>query len=1159
MFRNKLGILLERLDSVVARFPRPLANAVEFVVATGLGAARNFRTKRLQRDAAFLAYFALLSLIPFLSLLVWITRIIAAPVLASPERLDRLRSSIFDSTEQAFPFLAEQVTDLLGQVTATSEVGGILGLVAMLGIAGLLFRALSVSVSEVYDQDTHRGFVGARVVVAVALLAAGVVALGLLMVREAVAGLMEGYGIEWYLPLSPEGVLVSLMEIAVVVVGFVVTVRVSTRGRMRNRPLLVGGVLFWLSWVLSARLFGLYLEQVPTLSRIYGSLTAVAALLLWTYYTTTMYLFCVCVAAEIGKSGRGSGGLSRLLFVIATATLLAAVPVPAGANEVDVPVIAIHEDSQILSLFAPYKIGHPINDGWHISGVNIPATSIEVSLENADGRAGVLRLLYPDISAAGERSRHFLIRRSPSLLEADGRAAADAVVKAIKTNDSESLWTAPDAAVPSAGGMELRELDRQKRIASGRSDGADEGRLGEEIPSWFGFSCLSRTKIWLQKWRLKYESLAERLSLSGRINLVVSMAIEEGILLWFMLVGFLAAWTARVLRGRPRRRWVAAVAVAVAGVGLFPVLDDPARIPGSVMLILLDGVTMLTFVTGVLAVLTVRRLRGGPPRTAWFLFGILAAGAVLRVFLSEPTLMTAWPYTRFHAPAAAVYQGPLLSFLTSLTGAAVSMAAVLHGTTLVLGILGPWAVFLHAHHLTGDDRAALAAAAILAVLPAHIRFSASDVVFIPSIVFSALALVFTHMALYDPSPRWRVAALLVLPLALRYLVVMRPLNLVFLLVMGGVVFWLRPGAAPLRRRWLVAVVGLAPALLAVAAFFTGMEYWNNVDEGLSLHTLWRSLEQLVDPVHNTLVNPWITPPLFGLAAFVGSCFLIRKRWRLGVFLLAWLGGFFLLHSYVVPLRAAMTARYHLHLTVPFVILAGAGVSFLLRWNPRWSVPLLVVGIASAGLNLGFIRDVEFTVMEEYSFVRKVAHEIPDGCWVIEPLDMDLVPSESRFGRATEELSRGQTGRRVNLIFVDPRDPEHLQILARDRGDDVEEYDRALLLEDPPACVYFYQGFKCWDSCEPGEKMAPGCEPPDLGAVPEIVAVETHFFRFYDDNNELPLWTKMKVFRPALLRLRGGPGALSVTPSGGISPVEEAASPCENDPPPGRIFPIGFFL
>ena len=827
-------------------------------------------------------------------------------------------------------------------------------------------------------------------------------------------------------------------------------------------------------------------------------------------------------------------GLARLVLAVAAATLLAAGPVPASAQENDAPVIGIHDGDRIALLFAPHKIGYPIVDGWYISGIRIPATSIEVSLATQEGGTGMLRLLSPSLFVTGERSKHFLIRRSQSLLSGDGKAAADALIKALKANDLESPWIAPGDAVRSSVGIRLRELDQQTssasrkaRIEAGRGSQTGEAHLDWDRPqdgaarSRLPSSYLGRIKNGLKERRILYESRAEKLSLSGRIDLVISMAIGEGVLPWLVLVGLLSTWTVWALRGRPRQRWIVAGVVAAAGVGLFPLLDDPVRIPRNVMLILQDGVTMLILTTGALVVLTARRLRDSPPRTAWFLLGILVVGAVLRVFLSEPTLMTAWPYARFHAPAQAVYLGPVLAFITWSTGATVSMVDVLHSTTLVFGILGPWAVFLHAHHLSGDDRAALAAAAILVVLPAHIRFSASDVVFIPSIVFSALALVIAHVALYDPSPRWRVAALLVLPLLMRYLVVMRPLNLVFLLVVGGVIFWLRPGAVPQRRRWLVAVVGLGPGVLAVAAYFTGMMYWNNVDDGLSLYTLWRSFAQLVDPVQNTLVNPGVTPPLFALAALVGFCSLIRTRWRLGIFLLAWLGGFFFLHSYIIPMRVEMTARYHLNLTAPFVILAGAAVPFLLRRDPRWSVPLLVAGIASAVLTLGFVQDVGFTVMEEHDFVRKAAAEIPDGCWVMEPLDRESVPFKSRFKRVTEELSGGFPHRRVSLIFVDPRDPSYLRVLAGEGDDKVEELDRALLLADPPPCLYFYQGFKCWEHREVGEEIAPGCVPPDLGDG-ETVMSEAHRFRIYDENNQLPFWAHATMFRPTLLRLRDGP-------------------------------------
>jgi YihY family inner membrane protein len=294
-------LILDTLEQGLSRLPRPLAVPLAVTIRVLLGAARAFEAKRLQRDAAFLAYFGLLSLIPFLTLLVWVVGVLAAPVIADPERLDGLRTSILGATEHAFPFLADQVTGFLSEATATSGAGGILGLVAMFVTAGLLFRALSMSISDVYDQERPRGFLGARVVAAVSILAAGVVTLGLLMLREALQGLMEGYGIQWYLPLGPEATLLTVVEILVVVTGFLVTVRVSTRGRMRNRPLLLAGALFWLSWALAARLFGLYLERVPTLSRVYGPLTAAAALLVWTYYTAVMFLFCVCVAAEIGK------------------------------------------------------------------------------------------------------------------------------------------------------------------------------------------------------------------------------------------------------------------------------------------------------------------------------------------------------------------------------------------------------------------------------------------------------------------------------------------------------------------------------------------------------------------------------------------------------------------------------------------------------------------------------------------------------------------------------------------------------------------------------------------------------------------------------------------------------------------------------------------
>ncbi|MBM4371983.1 MAG: YihY/virulence factor BrkB family protein, partial [Deltaproteobacteria bacterium] len=168
--RPSPALLLEHL---VARLPGPAGPAGAAMVRVLADAAADFRRGRLHRDAAALAYFGLLSLIPLLSLGAWVVRVLAAPVLASPERTERLHAAIRSATEHAYPLLADQAAAVLGEIAATSDTGGLLGLAATLLAAGLLFRALSVSLSEVYGVERSRGFLGARIVAAVLLVSGG--------------------------------------------------------------------------------------------------------------------------------------------------------------------------------------------------------------------------------------------------------------------------------------------------------------------------------------------------------------------------------------------------------------------------------------------------------------------------------------------------------------------------------------------------------------------------------------------------------------------------------------------------------------------------------------------------------------------------------------------------------------------------------------------------------------------------------------------------------------------------------------------------------------------------------------------------------------------------------------------------------------------------
>ena len=216
----------------------------------------------------------------------------------------------------------------------------------------------------------------------------------------------------------------------------------------------------------------------------------------------------------------------------------------------------------------------------------------------------------------------------------------------------------------------------------------------------------------------------------------------------------------------------------------------------------------------------------------------------------------------------------------------------------------------------------------------------------------------------------------------------------------------------------------------------------------------------------------------------------------------------------------MTTRYHLHLAVPFVILIGAAVPALMARAGRWALPVVLVALASSFLHLGFMRDVEFSQMQEYRFAQEAARKVPDGCWVMEPVERDGIPFRSRLRRVSDEISGGVLRRRFSLVLVDPEDPNRLWIHRSNGMKEVEDLSRDRLMEEPPPCLYFYQGLRCFTASGADGGLPPGCIPPDLGvAVP--VASDAFPFRAYDVNNELAADRNADLFRPALLRIRGG--------------------------------------
>ncbi|MEZ4382733.1 MAG: hypothetical protein R3A79_15455 [Nannocystaceae bacterium] len=448
---------------------------------------------------------------------------------------------------------------------------------------------------------------------------------------------------------------------------------------------------------------------------------------------------------------------------------------------------------------------------------------------------------------------------------------------------------------------------------------------------------------------------------------------------------------------------------------------------------------------------------------------IVGVGAALRAGLAPAVGLTAWPFTRLPWAAHRAYAGPLLA---ALHPGPLWLSETILATTFALAVLAPAAVFLHARHLLADRRAALVAAAIVAALPLHIRFSASDVVFVASITLSSLTFALLHSAARERSARASLAALLLLapPLALTFLV--RPLNILFAPLLVAAL-WIdqgsdareaKPPIPPRRRAALVALVVAVTAGVGIPALLA--DYGHQVREGLGLSTLTRALGVLVSPSHNALINPSMTPPALALLALVGvGALWVRGRRRLALFLVGWFLAFLAAHAYVIPPDPLMQARYHLHLVVPFVLLASVGGLALVDaargrgWLARVALALAALSVAAApAIHAPFITEVDRNEIAEWRWVHERRAAIPAGCTILEHVVDGVGPRFPRVGAYAQGLAAH--ARWTVLTYRDAAELDAPPL--RD------------LLRAPPACLFVYEGLPCAAFKPRGAPIAPAC-------------------------------------------------------------------------------------
>ena len=283
----------------LARFLRRLRAELRF---SGLAAWRAFVELINSNDlthAAAIAYYALLSLFPFLLLLISLLSSVAA------DEEDRLAvlTFVFRYFPTQFAFVDTQLEALRGQRLQLGLAGGLALIWASLGV----FGAITSAVNEAWGVEKQRSFLKHRMVSFLMLVAAGgVMIVALLLVSAVEVAQASWFGgmlarFQQLEALRSLAFTYSATVLLILAVGLIFYYIPNAKTRFRD--VWVGALLTGILWRLAFDGFSWYIGR-SGLTLIHGSIAAVVVFLLWIYVSSVILMYGVEFTAAYARLRR---------------------------------------------------------------------------------------------------------------------------------------------------------------------------------------------------------------------------------------------------------------------------------------------------------------------------------------------------------------------------------------------------------------------------------------------------------------------------------------------------------------------------------------------------------------------------------------------------------------------------------------------------------------------------------------------------------------------------------------------------------------------------------------------------------------------------------------------------------------------------------------
>jgi membrane protein len=250
--------------------------------------------------AASIAYYALLSLFPFLLMIISLLGAVTA------DDVDRV--AVLNFVFRYFPTQLDFVTGQLDALRAARLQLGVAGSLALIWGSLGVFGAVTSAVNEAWGVEKQRSFWKHRLVSFLMLVAAG----GVMMVALLLVSLIQMAQATWFgAMLASFAWLTNLQTLAfrnlatlLLVIGVGLVFYFIPNAKIRFRDVWVGAVLTGVLWHLAFQGFAWYVRVNAGLKMIHGSVATVIVFLLWIYVSSIILMYGVEFTAAYARLRR---------------------------------------------------------------------------------------------------------------------------------------------------------------------------------------------------------------------------------------------------------------------------------------------------------------------------------------------------------------------------------------------------------------------------------------------------------------------------------------------------------------------------------------------------------------------------------------------------------------------------------------------------------------------------------------------------------------------------------------------------------------------------------------------------------------------------------------------------------------------------------------